>query len=36
MTIFFEQTAAAKILWSSNGRTWLKNWVPPGAIVAGP
>ncbi len=28
MTIMFEQSPAAKMLWSSLGRTWLKNWVP--------
>lgn len=25
MTIFFEQSAAAKFIWSSHGRTWMKN-----------
>jgi Serine dehydrogenase proteinase len=27
MTIMFEQSPAAKLLWSNHGRTWLKNWV---------
>lgn len=26
MTIWFEQTAATKIIWSSTGNQWLKNW----------
>lgn len=29
MTIVFEQSPASKILWSDEGRTWIKNWVPP-------
>lgn len=36
ITIFFEQSPATKILWSSHGRTWLKNWIPPGAPAASP
>lgn len=26
MTIWFEQTAATKMIWSSTGNQWLKNW----------
>lgn len=26
MTIMFEQTMMTKILWSSQGKTWIKNW----------
>lgn len=26
MTIWFEQSPATKMIWSSTGRTWLKNW----------
>lgn len=33
MTIFFEQSATSKMIWSNHGRTWLKNWVPPGMSV---
>jgi ClpP class serine protease len=33
MTIMFENGPAAKILWSSHGRTWLKNWVPQQPVV---
>ena len=29
MTILFEQTPMTKVLWSSHGRTWIKNWIPP-------
>ena len=29
MTIMFEQTAATKMIWSSTGNTWLKNWGGP-------
>jgi hypothetical protein len=34
MTLFFEQSACAKMMWTSHGRTWMKNWVPAGAVVA--
>jgi len=30
MTIFFEQSAASKLIWSSQGRTWMKNLVVVG------
>lgn len=33
MTIMFEQSPAAKLLWSSHGRTWLKNWVPQTPVL---
>jgi hypothetical protein len=33
-TIVFEQSPTAKLLWSSSGRTWMKNWVPSTATVA--
>lgn len=26
MTIWFERTMATKLIWSSTGQTWLKNW----------
>jgi hypothetical protein len=29
MTIWFEQTAATKMIWSSTGNQWLKNWGGP-------
>jgi hypothetical protein len=32
MTIIFEQSAAAKLLWTSHGRTWIKNWAPAAAV----
>ncbi|MGD0019953.1 MAG: S49 family peptidase [Candidatus Limnocylindrales bacterium] len=34
MTIIFEQSAAAKLLWTSHGRTWIKNWAPAAAVQA--
>jgi hypothetical protein len=30
MTISFEQSRLTKCLWSASGKTWLKNWSPPG------
>lgn len=26
MTIMFEQTMMTKIIWSSEGKSWMKNW----------
>jgi hypothetical protein len=33
MTIMFEQSATAKLIWSSHRRTWMKNLVQVGAPV---
>jgi hypothetical protein len=33
MTIMFEQGPTAKLLYSSEGRTWVKNWVPQQPMV---
>jgi hypothetical protein len=31
MTLGFEQSAIAKVIWSNSGRSWIKSWLPPGA-----
>lgn len=36
VTIIFERTPTSKVMFSHQGQSWIKNWAPAGAAVAGP